>query len=291
MNQYTELLYYIKQLAEEDSFVNTVTQGEFDRLDLDKGNIFPLVHVQINNGNFTNGQVVRFNIQIGCFAVRDANNDVNNQTGIDKFWLQDNEVDNMNETLAVLNRMWLKMYTDFEENNIKASENPSIDPQYFTRTNLLDGWILTFDVEVPNTVISLCVEPTNLLSNGDFALGNTSWFENNVSAVYDNNATVTAGLVLGSFENTVAMVTEIGATYTITYNITAVEDNPVVDFRVFIGTTQGDSDVLSGNFQSIGVGSYQETFVATSTESYFSFDFDAPGLVENFVTFTDIVVV
>ena len=159
MNQYTELLYYLKQFAEEDSFVNTVTQGEFDRLDLDKGNIFPLVHIQINSGNFTNGQVVRFNIQVGCFAVRHQYNDVDNQTGIDKFWLQDNEVDNMNTTLAVLNRMWLKMYKDFEDNNIVASENPTFDPQYFTRTNLLDGWILTFDVEVPNTTLNLCINP------------------------------------------------------------------------------------------------------------------------------------
>ena len=159
MNQYTELLYYIKQLAEEDSFVNTVTQGEFDRLDLDKGNIFPLVHIQINSGTLTNGQVIRFNIQVGCFAVRHQYNDVDNQTGIDKFWLQDNEVDNMNTTLAVLNRMWLKMYKDFEDNNIVASENPTLDPQYFTRTNLLDGWILTFDVEVPNTTLNLCIDP------------------------------------------------------------------------------------------------------------------------------------
>ena len=24
------------------------------------------------------------------------------------------------------------------------------------RTNLLDGWILTFDVEIPNTTLNLC---------------------------------------------------------------------------------------------------------------------------------------
>ena len=156
MNQYTELLYYIKSLAEADVLVNTVTQGEFQRLDLDKANLFPLVHVQINSGGFTNGQVVTFNIQIGCLAVRDKNNEVDNLTGIDKFWLQDNEVDNMNEMLAVLNRMWLQMYRDFEDNNITASENPSLLPWYEDSKNLLDGWIMTFDVQVPNTTISLC---------------------------------------------------------------------------------------------------------------------------------------
>jgi len=47
MNQYTELLYYVKQLAEADTLVNTVTKGDFNLLDLDKANIFPLVHNRV----------------------------------------------------------------------------------------------------------------------------------------------------------------------------------------------------------------------------------------------------
>ena len=152
MNQYTELLYYIKQLGEADPFVNTITQGEFDRLDLDKTNIFPLLHASITGAGFTNGQTVTFNIQIGCFNVRHVNKDIN----VDKFWLNDNEVDNLNETLATLNRLWLNMYKDFAENNITSSENPTLEPVVEYSKNLLDGWIMTFDVELPNTTISLC---------------------------------------------------------------------------------------------------------------------------------------
>ena len=152
MNQYTELLYYIKQLGEADPFVNTITQFEFDRLDLDKTNIFPLLHASITGAGFTNGQTVTFNIQIGCFNVRHVNKDIN----VDKFWLNDNEVDNLNETLATLNRLWLNMYKDFAENNITSSENPTLEPVVEYSKNLLDGWIMTFDVELPNTTISLC---------------------------------------------------------------------------------------------------------------------------------------
>ena len=152
MNQYTELLYYIKQLGEADPFVNTITQGEFDRLDLDKTNIFPLLHASITGAGFTNGQTVTFSIQIGCFNVRHVNKDIN----VDKFWLNDNEVDNLNETLATLNRLWLNMYKDFAENNITSSENPTLEPVVEYSKNLLDGWIMTFDVEMPNTEISLC---------------------------------------------------------------------------------------------------------------------------------------
>ena len=118
-----------------------------------------MVHVNITGAGFNNGQVITFNIQIACLAVRDHNNDVNNQTGVDKFTLGTNEIDNMNECLAVLNRMWLKMFTDFTENDITASENPQLTPIYYSRTNLLDGWELTFDMEVPNTTLNLCVNP------------------------------------------------------------------------------------------------------------------------------------
>ena len=152
MNQYTELLYYIKSLADADALVNTVTKGDFAELDLDKANIFPLVHISVNEGAFTNGSTVKFGVQLGAFDIRDINKEIVN----DKFWEQDNEVDNHNTTFAILNRMWLKMFTDFELNNITASENPTLEKQTFERGNLLDGWIMSFEVEMPNTTISLC---------------------------------------------------------------------------------------------------------------------------------------
>jgi len=152
MNQYTELLYYIKSLGEADTFVNTITQGEFDKVDLDKANIFPLLHASVTGASFTNGSTVVFNVQIGCLNQRETNKNINT----DKFWDNDNEVDNMNETLAVLNRIWVTMYRNFQDKNIIASENPSLEPMFEDRTNLLDGWILTFDVEIPNTTLNLC---------------------------------------------------------------------------------------------------------------------------------------
>ena len=153
MNQYTEVLYYIKELAEADSFVNTVTKGEFDKLDLNKGNIFPLVHINIASAGFTNGSTITFEVQVGCLSVRDINKEVVE----DKFWEQDNEVDNLNETLACLNRMWTIMYRDFTDVGITASENPTLEPMIMGDKNLLDGWIIDFTIEVPNTKLNLCV--------------------------------------------------------------------------------------------------------------------------------------
>jgi hypothetical protein len=152
MNQYTEVLYYIKGLAQADDYVNTVTRGEFDKLDLNKGNIFPLVHINIASAGFTNGSTITFDVQVGCLDIRDINKEVVE----DKFWEQDNEVDNLNETLACLNRIWTIMYRDFNDVGITASESPTLEPMIMADKNLLDGWIIDFTIEVPNSMLNLC---------------------------------------------------------------------------------------------------------------------------------------
>ena len=152
MNHYSELLYYIKGLAEADPFINHVTQGEFAEADVDKMVLPTLINIEIVAGGFTNGNTITFDVELACLSIRDINKEVRT----DDFWLQDNKVDNMNETHAVLNRLWNKMYVDFEKENITASENPSLAPIYFGTSKLLDGWLLTFTVEMPNTVINLC---------------------------------------------------------------------------------------------------------------------------------------
>ena len=151
MNHYTELITYIASLGDADPFVNTITQGDFDKTDLDKGQLHPLLHINISGASFPSDSVVGFTVQIGCFSDRDTNKEIVN----DRLWKQDNEVDNMNETLATLNRIWLNMFRNFQNNNI-TSAIASLEPSLFSRSKILDGWIMTIDVEMPNTDISLC---------------------------------------------------------------------------------------------------------------------------------------
>ena len=150
MNQLTQLYLYLKQLAEADDLVNSVMKTV--DIDLKKEVMFPLVNINIVSGSFTNGSTVQFNIELACFNQRDINKEINT----DDFWGQDNEVDNHNLCVAVLNRMWLKMYTDFEQNNITSSDNPTFELGSFEGAKLVDGARLTFTVEVPNTELSLC---------------------------------------------------------------------------------------------------------------------------------------
>jgi len=153
LNHYSELLRYIKQLLDADSLINTITQGDFDKVDLNKMNIYPLAHIYIGDSQFSNGQTVSFNVSIGAMNIRDINPEVNT----DKFWNNDNEVDNYNEMLAVLNRLWTKMYVDFEEQSITASENPNLlkRSQKLDKNNL-EGWQLEFTVTMPNSTLHLC---------------------------------------------------------------------------------------------------------------------------------------
>ena len=148
MNQLSELYKYFKQLADADDLVNKVMKSA----DLNKETIFPLVNIDIQGGGFTNGSTINFNVELSCFNIRDINKEIIT----DDFWGQDDEVDNHNLALAVLNRMWLQMYTDFEKTNLTASENPTFELGSFEGSKLLDGARLTFIVETPNTTIDLC---------------------------------------------------------------------------------------------------------------------------------------
>jgi len=150
LNQYSELLIYLKQLGENDVYINTVTKGE--NIELDKMTVFPSLHIDINSGTFPSSGTIQFTVELSCWAIRDINKEVND----DKFWQNDNEVDNLNETLASLNRIWRIMNRDFNNNNITASDAPTLDAITFSKKNLLDGWVMTFDVEMPNTTIALC---------------------------------------------------------------------------------------------------------------------------------------
>ena len=150
MNAYSELLIYIKGLVEATGYVNTITRGQ--EIDLNKGNIFPLFNIDILTGSFTSNATITFTVDMQCLDIRDVNKDQVN----DKFWLNDNEVDNHNSTLACLNEVWVKIHRDLALKDISSSDNPPITKITFSDKNLLDGWELSFDIEMPITQVDLC---------------------------------------------------------------------------------------------------------------------------------------
>jgi hypothetical protein len=150
MNAYSRLLRYIRSLAEQDVFVKTITTGA--DIDLNKGDIFPLFNIDITDATFSSNATTTFSLNIQCLDIRDINNENIN----DKFYLNDNEVDNYNGTLSCLNALWVKMHRDFADNNITASDSPTLTQITYSDKNLLDGWDMSLEVEMPIDETSFC---------------------------------------------------------------------------------------------------------------------------------------
>jgi len=150
MNQYTELLRYLRQRLEESEFINTITTGQ--DIDINRANIFPLANIEINNAVFTSNATIQFSVQIQCLDLRDINKEIVN----DKFYENDNAVDNWNNTLSALNGVWVKAHRGFVNMDITASDSPTVNKIELANENLLDGWELDFNVELPTNQISIC---------------------------------------------------------------------------------------------------------------------------------------
>ena len=136
----------IKDTLAAEPFVNTVTHGSLDDVDLNKQTIFPLSHIIVNNCNVANNTLT-FNISVLSMDVVDESK----AEVEDDFVGNDNEQDVLNTQLAVLNRLISilqrgEVYTDKYQVVGAVGCEPFVD----RFENKLAGWAATFDVVVEN---------------------------------------------------------------------------------------------------------------------------------------------
>ena len=136
----------IKDALAAEPFVNTVSYGSLDDIDLDKQTIFPLSHIIVNNCNVSSSTMT-FNISILAMDIVDESKDV----VTDIFVGNDNEQDVLNTQLEVLNRVVAilqrgDLYTDLFQIEGSVGCEPFVD----RFENKLAGWVATFDVLVQN---------------------------------------------------------------------------------------------------------------------------------------------
>jgi|TARA_R100001463_G_C3521898_1_gene220894 hypothetical protein len=136
----------IKDTLAAEPFVNTVTYGSLDDVDLNKQTIFPLSHIIVNNCSVANNTLT-FNISVLAMDVVDESK----EEVEDDFVGNDNEQDVMNTQLAVLNRLIAilqrgDVYTDKFQVIGAVGCEPFVD----RFENKLAGWVATFDVIVEN---------------------------------------------------------------------------------------------------------------------------------------------
>ena len=136
----------IKDTLSAEPFVNTVTYGSLDDVDLNKQTIFPLSHIIVNNCNVANNTLT-FNISVLAMDVVDESKEETE----DDFVGNDNEQDVLNTQLAILNRLIsslqrVDVYTDKYQVIGAVGCEPFVD----RFENKLAGWVATFDVVVEN---------------------------------------------------------------------------------------------------------------------------------------------
>ena len=136
----------IKDALNEEPFVNTVSYGSLDDVDLNKQTIFPLSHIIVNNCNVASNTMT-FNISILAMDIVDESKD----EVTDIFVGNDNEQDVLNTQLEVINRVVSilqrgDLYTDLFQVDGAVGCEPFVD----RFENKLAGWAASFDVLVQN---------------------------------------------------------------------------------------------------------------------------------------------
>lgn len=151
MREFYKVVDYLKETLSNDINVHTITHGLRSMTDIDKKNIFPLVHLQVTSSTVSNSMAT-FIFEV---AVVDLRN-ISKQPVSDKFLGNDNELDNLNTCHAVLNRLVSILQNQNNDYAIQLVNVPSLQPIIFEESNLLDGWRCDLELVIPNNEIVVC---------------------------------------------------------------------------------------------------------------------------------------
>jgi len=151
MREFYKVVDYLKTTLSNDINVHTITHGLRSMTDIDKKNIFPLVHLQVTSSTVSNSMAT-FIFEV---AVVDLRN-ISKQPVTDKFLCNDNELDNLNTCHAVLNRLVSILQNQNNNDGIQLVNVPTLQPIIFEESNLLDGWRCDLELIIPNNEIVVC---------------------------------------------------------------------------------------------------------------------------------------
>ena len=147
---YYKVLKTWKDCFEADQFINTVTEGNTDELDLSNKNIYGLALIIIDGGNETQNTTI-WNVKLQCVDVITTTNEVSTS----KFISNDNEQDVYNTMHNVLRRAFLKFVRDTQDLGVIINDNAPFQKVENT-TNRVVGWEHSFTVQVPDLEIAIC---------------------------------------------------------------------------------------------------------------------------------------
>lgn len=143
---YFDIIDKLKTHFDGDVLVNTVTQGNLFDIDINKMDIYPLVHIIVNNASLESN-VVRYNISILAMDIVDITKDEEEN----KFDGNDNELYVLNTQLQVLTRCYeLLLRGDLWSDKFQIDGNPTCEPFVDRFSSKIAGWTMTCDILIPN---------------------------------------------------------------------------------------------------------------------------------------------
>ena len=165
---YWKLLNTIKDYFTSDVWVKTVTEGGLADIDLNKMNLYPLVHLEVNQSTATDN-TLRYNVTLYCMDVVD----MSKEETTDEFSLNDNH----QQIQAIAELILLRFYLQAQHGSLfddyfQIEVNPTLEPFTDRYTNYLAGMKLTCEIVIPLN-ISICEEDLEELifritQDGDF---------------------------------------------------------------------------------------------------------------------------
>ena len=146
MKGFYNLTDKLKDTLLAEPFVNTVTFGSLDDIDLNKQTIFPLSHITVNN-TIVSTNTLTFNVSILSMDIVD----ISKAETTDIFVGNDNEQDVLNTQLDLLTRVINTLQRgDVFTELYQVEGDVSCEPFVDRFENKLAGWVATFDVIVQN---------------------------------------------------------------------------------------------------------------------------------------------
>lgn len=153
MNSFYNATTIIREILESDEDVNTIVFGLPADKDLFKKSIYPLVNINPVGRNFSTSNTNIYEFEIAVLDQRD----LSSKPIEDKFYSNSNLIDNLNTTDAVLNRLISRLRLQ-DNDELELVAVSIAKPVLFKDYGLMDGWIITIGVEMPNTIIDICNE-------------------------------------------------------------------------------------------------------------------------------------
>jgi len=146
MTGFYNIIKKIKDTLEAEPFVNTVTIGNIDDVDLNKQSIFPLSHIIINN-SIINERTINFNISVLFMDIVD----ISKSEVTDEFIGNDNEHDVLNTQLAIAAKLTgLLRRGSLHSELYQIDGDVTCEPFVDRFDNKLAGWTATYDIIIQN---------------------------------------------------------------------------------------------------------------------------------------------